>query len=473
MKIDIIKILLMAVLLISGSSSYCAKVLEVGHSRHFNNLREALNSAADGDTVIVYGGIYHGNFVINKSITLIGKDNPVLDADNHGTILTINAPDVIVSGATLQNSGILLDKEDTGILAAADNIIIKENHLKEVLFGVYLRKSDGSIVKDNIIEGRSELDIPRRGDLFRGWYSKNILVEGNKFKFGRDVILWFSGNSKVIGNFMSGARYGLHFMYNTDCEVIRNTMTDNSVGMYMMYSKNLVIKNNLVAYNRGTSGFGIGFKDLDNVDLSDNVIADNRVGLFVDNSPRQIDSYMKYDRNVIAYNESGLEELTSITNSYFTGNSFIENYNQTHLSNTQNPDNDYWKNNYWGDYSGYDKNGDGNGDLPYKSEELVENLLDDQPNLRIFLYSPAINALNYASRAFPILQPEHRLIDKTPETKPVMPDNIPVMKMNKETGFIIFSAIITLLSLTLILTFIFRNRLSYNLSKATVIKHQL
>lgn len=471
MRIDLMKILLTAALLITCTTFICAKVLEAGHGRQFNRLEDALNSSADGDTVIVYSGIYHGNFIINKSLVLFGKGNPVLDGDNHGTILTVEAPNVLITGFTIQNTGILLDKEDTGILAAADNIVIQQNHLKEVLFGVTLRKADGSIVKDNIIEGRIELDIPRRGDLFRGWYSKNLLVEGNKFKYGRDVLLWFSDNSKIIENYMSGARYGLHFMYNTDCQVIRNTMTDNSVGMYIMYSKNLIIKNNLIAYNRGTSGFGIGFKDLDNVELSNNVIADNRVGLFIDNSPREIDSYMKYNRNVIAYNESGLEELTSLTNSYFTGNSFIENYTQIHLSDAQDPNNDYWKHNYWSDYSGYDKDRDGYGDLPYRPGELVENLIDDQPNLRIFLYSPAINALNYAARAFPILQPEYRLIDKTPEIKPVMPDNIPVMKIKKETGFFLLSTLLTVLSLTLILTFILRNRLRYNLPKALRIKN--
>ncbi len=463
MRIIFIKISMIAALFLVGTSCLYAKVLEVGYDRQYSHLEDALNATTDGDSIIVYAGVYYGNFVINKSISFIGKYNPVIDGNNRGTVLTVEVPNVTITGFTIQNSGIILDREDTGILAAANNILIKQNHLKEVLFGITLRKSDGSIIKDNIIEGRNELDIPRRGDLFRGWYSKNLLIEGNKFKFGRDILLWFSGNSKVIGNYMSGARYGLHFMYNTDCEVIRNTMTENSVGMYIMYSKNLIIRNNLIAYNRGTSGFGVGFKDLDNVELSKNVIADNRVGVFVDNSPHDIDTYMKYDKNVIAYNESGLEQLTSLTNCYFTGNSFIENYVQTHLSDAQNPDNDYWKSNYWSDYSGYDKNSDGYGDIPYRSGEIIENLIDDDPNLRVFLYSPAINALNYAAKAFPILQPEHKLIDKFPNIKPIMPDNIPMMITHKGTGFILLSSLLTVLSLFLILRFIFRNRLTYGL----------
>ncbi len=442
-----------------------AKILEVGKEYQFKNIQNALSSLSNGDTVMVFGGIYYGNFVISKSIFFCGKNNPVFDGKNTGTVLTINAPNVKVDGIVVQNSGILLDKEDAGILVKSEGAVITNNVLKSVLFGVYFLKANDGIVENNLVDGKKELDIPRKGDLFRAWYCKNLLIKNNQFRYGRDVIIWFSQNINIEDNNMSGARYGLHFMYNSDCRIVHNIMTENSVGMYLMYSKKILVDKNLISNNSGASGFGIGLKDLDNVELNDNVIANNRVGIFVDNSPRSYNAFIKYEGNAIAYNETGMEFMSSLENSYLVENSFIENYMQVQLSNYQNPDNDYWKGNYWSDYSGYDKDRDGIGDIPYKYDELVENLLGDKPNLKLFLYSPAINTLNYASQAFPILQPEPRLIDKTPITKPVMPKEVPVIKIQTETGFIVFSLFLTVLSAVLILTFIFRKKLVHQVGR--------
>jgi len=436
-----------------------ARVIEVGEECSYKNINDALAISKDRDTIIINGGTYSGNFIIKKSIYLIGKNKPVLDGKNNGTILTIISPNVIVEGIIIRNSGILLDKENAGILVKNESVTIRNNVLKSVLFGVYLLKADDAVIENNLIEGKRELEIPRRGDLFRAWYCKNLIVKNNQFKYGRDVIIWFSKNTTIENNSMTGARYGLHFMYNSDCRIIHNIMNENSVGMYLMYSKRISVEKNLITNNRGASGFGVGLKDMDNVELSDNVIADNRVGIFIDNSPRSYDAYIKYERNAIGYNETEMEFTSTLENSSLVRNSFIENYMQVQLSSSQNPDNDYWQGNYWSDYSGYDSDSDGKGDIPYKYDELVENLLEDKPNLKFFLYSPAINTLNFASQAFPIFQAQAKLIDKFPMTKPVIPNEIPVLKFRKGPGFMIISFLLTMLSGALILVFMLKNRL--------------
>ena len=92
----IITILLMAVL---GSVSGNTIVVE-------KNLKQAIQHAKDGDTVLLKKGIYkEGNIIITKSICLIGIDAPVLDGDHKNEILTISGKNITIKGIHFLNAG--------------------------------------------------------------------------------------------------------------------------------------------------------------------------------------------------------------------------------------------------------------------------------------------------------------------------------------------------------------------------------
>ncbi|RME42310.1 MAG: nitrous oxide reductase family maturation protein NosD, partial [Caldilineae bacterium] len=80
------------------------------------DLQAAIDAAAPGAIIRVPPGIYRGNFVIEKSITLEGVGWPVLDGGAQGNVITINeAPDVTIRGFVIRNSGARLDKENAGV----------------------------------------------------------------------------------------------------------------------------------------------------------------------------------------------------------------------------------------------------------------------------------------------------------------------------------------------------------------------
>jgi len=456
MRTGLTSILLILVCFLSNSS-LSSKNLKTGNGYAYTDFRDALSASENGDTIFVYPGSYKGNFLIDKSVTIIGKDSPVFDGENNGTVITIEAPGVAILDVIIKNSGKLLDREDAGILVKTDNVNIQRNKLISVLFGIYFRQADNGRIKDNLIEGKKNLDVPRRGDLFRAWYCKGLLIENNTLSYGRDFIIWFSHGITIKKNKIKGARYGLHFMYSADSRILQNSVTYSSVGMYLMYSKNLTIEKNLIAYNRGASGFGIGLKDLDNTELRENVIADNRVGIFIDNSPRNYDTYMKYTGNVIAYNETGVNVLSSLHNSKFKKNSFIENYQQAVLTRGQEAKNDYWEQNFWSNYSGYDEDKDGSGDIPYGQDQVFENLIEEKPNLKILLYSPAVSTLSYAADAFPVLKPEPVLIDKAPSIHSILPSGIIQIKNGGSIKFLSFALVLLLMSAGSLVLFRFKN----------------
>ncbi len=148
----------------------------------------AVAQAQPGDTIEVTGGVFNGNLVVDKTLTLIGIGDPVLDAGFHGTVLSITAPDTIVRGFILQNSGDKLVTEDAGVNVGAGGALIENNVIDDVLFGIYVHSGPNTVLRGNTITGK-ELDIARRGDLIRIWDSDDVLIEENITYNGRDAVL--------------------------------------------------------------------------------------------------------------------------------------------------------------------------------------------------------------------------------------------------------------------------------------------
>jgi nitrous oxidase accessory protein len=383
-------------------------------------LQEWISSAPPGAILRVPPGVYHGPIVIDKPLTLLGDGQAVLDGLGRGTVVHIIAPDVTVRGFVIKNSGRSLAHEDSGILVEAPRARIEENELFDVLFGIYLKNAPGSIIRANRVRG---LDVPEaeRGDALRLWYSSDVLIEGNQTYNARDAIIWYSARVTVRANRFQGGRYGVHLMYCKEITIESNLLSKNFVGVYAMYTQNLTLRQNLSLGHRGPSGYGIGLKDTDNAQIVENVIADNSVGAFIDNSPSESNSSVLFRRNLFAYNETAVLMFPSVRGDVFTENSFIENFEQVGIAGGGEPHGNSWTQNYWGDYLGYDADNDGIGDLVYKSERLFEHLIDRHPQLRLFLYSPAIQAIEFAARALPIFKPQPKLTDPRPLMAPLLP----------------------------------------------------
>lgn len=394
-----------------------------------DQLAEAIATAQAGDTIEVAGGTFHGNLIIDKPLTLVGRDGATLDAGGRGTVLRIDAADTTVRGFTVRNSGNSLDREDSGIIAAAPRALVEDNVLENVLFGIYINAAPGTVVRGNHITGQ-DLDVARRGDLMRLWDSDDVLIENNVTRNGRDAVLWYSERMTLRGNDFSHGRYGLHFMYCDDAIIEGNRLTYNSVGAYLMYGRRMTLRDNLVAFNRGPSGYGIGLKDMDDSVLTGNRFLDNRVGAFIDGSPRELDSTGLIEGNLFAYNDIAMEMLPSVRRNLIRDNSFIENEAQVVIAGGGRLEANEWtvggRGNYWSDYAGYDADGDGLGEIAYRAERLLDSLLGRRPELRLFLYSPVVNAVDFAARAFPMVRPQPVLVDSNPLTTPPLPDGAPL-----------------------------------------------
>ncbi len=370
-----------------------------------------------GDAVTIDAGVYHEHLRIDKPVRLIARGVVLIDGDGSGDIIEIAAPDVTVQGFVIRNTGIDLDQENCAIRALAPRASILNNTLDDILFGVDLRDAPDSRVIGNRIGGK-RLDIARRGDGLRLWRADRTRVEGNTIHDGRDAIVWYSSGVIVRNNTGFDCRYGLHLMFSDNITIESNLFAQNSVGVYLMYSTGVTLADNRLVRNRGPSGYGIGLKETDQFSVRGNLIVGNRSGAYVDGSPFTQARPGEFTDNTFAYNDVGVTFLPSARGNQFFENNFIDNIDSVVVAGRGSLyANQFWKGdrgNFWSDYTGYDQNGDGIGDFMHESYTLFENLLDREPMLRLFLFSPAQQAIEFVGRAIPAVRPEPKFIDEVP-----------------------------------------------------------
>ena len=383
-------------------------------------IEQLIEAAVEGATVVVPPGRYEGHLRVKKGVVLEGNDQVTIDGGGEGVVVMLLAPDITFRGFLVQGSGSGVDHEPSGILAEAGPVVIEDNMLRDVLFGIDLRTSPDSIVRRNTITGK-DFETGRRGDGIRLWWSHNGIVEANEVTNSRDMVFWYSEGLMIRGNHVTDSRYGLHFMYSHDTVLEANTLENNSVGIYLMYSNRITLRENKLLRNRGASGYGIGLKDCDDIVVAGNHLLANRVGIYVDNSPSSVDAVGLVEDNFVAFNEIGLLATPITHDNVLTNNAFIENEEQVAVHGkgalVLNAFSRDGVGNFWSDYPGFDADHDGVGDLPYAPRDLFEGLLAREPNLRLFVHSPAQQAVAFAGRAMPELLPKPKFVDPAPLAK--------------------------------------------------------
>ncbi len=394
-----------------------ANTLIVSQNGPYTRLSDALATAKNGDTILVQAGEHPGPVVVDKAIRLVGEGWPIIDGGGKGTVVKISAPGASIENFVVRGSGSEPDRDHAGITLEAANTQALNNRLEDVLFGIFVAAADNALVQGNQVTSKTEYDTGRRGDGIRVWYSQGAQVVDNHVYDARDIVFWYSENTVLRGNLIENSRYGIHLMYCDGALIEGNTFSRNSVGIYVMYTDNIILRENLIRGQHGPNGYALGFKDTDNVTVENNVLVDNHAGAFLDGIPYSPSGTAIFRNNIFAYNDIGVSMLPAVSRVQFRENTFWENVEQMALQGGGSSPNQ-WEGNFWSDYGGYDLDQNGLGDVAHQSERLFENLTDREPLLRALLYSPAVQAIEFASSSFPIVRPQPKLSDPTPLMQP-------------------------------------------------------
>lgn len=366
-----------------------------------SNLQSRIDNANVGDSIIVSAGVYEGNIQIHKRLSLVGISKPVIRGNGKGSVITVSADTVVVKGFVVEHSGSMLVDEDAGILLKSDHNTVEENELRDVLFGIYLLGSDSNRIARNHIVGRNYLEFGERGSGVHLWDSNRNILLNNVITDTRDGFYIQNANfTHIENNEVFGVRYGLHYMYADSNVFLQNRFHDNVAGAAVMYSRGITVRHNVFSHNRGFSSFGILFQDCSGMTVDSNIVVDNVVGIFFEATIGN-----QFRHNIIAQNDVALQMFQNSTGNSFTENNFIDNLNPLWIigKRTGTHWNANGRGNYWSQYDGYDLNDDGIGDVPVKIQNVFTYLEGQYPYIRLYLYSPASQALAAASNAFPVV----------------------------------------------------------------------
>ena len=257
-----------------------AKEIRVSPTGKVKSIKEAIDLAQEGDTIILDGGVYkEGQLILEKSITLIGKNGATIDGQGQYETLTIQADYVTIKGIIFQRVGANMLKDNAAIrIIKSKHCIISDNKLLDTFFGIYLENADSCTVSNNFVRGEAVRETTS-GNAIHLWYCKAATVENNDVSGHRDGIYFeFVENSQIIGNHSEGnLRYGLHFMFSNDNQYIGNQFVRNGAGVAVMYSKRIEMTGNVFEDNQGPAAYGLLLKDITDSKIEKNIFKKNTI----------------------------------------------------------------------------------------------------------------------------------------------------------------------------------------------------
>lgn len=372
-------------------------VLRLG--RDAPGLQAALDRAQAGDVIEIPAGHWPGTARIDKPVSLRGLGG-TLDGGGSGSVLTVLAADVVIEGLTVTNSGYDVGKSDACIYlaASATNALVRNNELIDCAFGIWVHETQGARIEHNYVAGRERLRPTDRGNGIHLFNASELVVRGNHIEQARDgIYVSATEDSLIEGNRTGNQRFGIHYMYSYDNVLRGNTSYDNIVGFALMESKRLLVEGNAARRNERD---GLLFRNVQFSKIRENQLERNGIGMFFYSSTEN-----EIEDNTISDNEMGLKIWAGTRRNVVAGNWIHGNRQQIfYVGAADQVWGEAGRGNRWGDYLGWDQDGDGVGDRPHRADSFSTRLIYQYPASVLLLRSPALEMLSHLAEDFPMLR---------------------------------------------------------------------
>ncbi|MCB0461827.1 MAG: nitrous oxide reductase family maturation protein NosD [Flavobacteriaceae bacterium] len=391
-----------------------AQNIEVCNTCTVSTLKDAIAQAKDFDTITVKKGTYkEHNVIVDKPLTIIGEDYPVIDGEFKGEIITVISDNVTVDGLFIINVGNSYTTDYAAIrVRNSKDFLIQNLVLEKLFFGIYIEKSrDGKVFHNKIIG--DAVEEYNSGNGIQLWYSKNVEIEHNFIQHVRDgIYLEFSDFCTIKNNVSSlNVRYGLHFMFSNDDIYQDNEFSDNGAGVAVMFSKRIKMYDNIFKENWGTASYGVLLKEINDAEITGNIFEENTIGINIEGSNRII-----YKNNDFISNGWAIKVRGACYTNSFLENNFL--YNSFDIAYNSKVNDNVFDRNYWSNYTGYDLDKNGIGDVPYRPVKLFSYIVNRTPETIILLRSLFIDIIDFSEKVSPVFTPDN-LMDNNPKMKKI------------------------------------------------------
>lgn len=433
---------------------------------------QARIDATPAGTLRVPAGRYQGNFVVDRSLTLVADGEVLLDGGGRGSVVTITAPDVVLRGFRIASTGGQVEEGSAVKVVGAERVTIEGNRIERFFTGITALDSAALRVIDNELIGSGQVKAegehlatdgapsadassgsgpvatgahaghgagagPRgQGDAITLWNVDGALLRGNTIREVRDAIyLNYADEVLVDTNDVSAARYGLHAMFGSGLTVFDTTLRGNLSGAVLMYTRDVLIgRSRITDHVSIATGVGVVVKEVTGLRLAENVIARNRIGLRVEGTRQSDDAEALVLANRLAANGVGVALMASADLSFGT-NAFDANLTDVLALEPGVERRNVWSyhgaGNTWSAYAGYDLAADGVGDVPHTAGGLSQALLAAAPALEQYRATPAFAVLAGAqtwwdaAREPVVIDPHPLTVAMAPEASAARPPALP------------------------------------------------
>lgn len=413
-------------------------------------LHEMVAAARPGDTIVVPPGTYHGRVVIDVPVTLVGEGRPTVMGDGISSTLVIRAPGTTVRGLRVVGSGPGPVDSPSGVRVEASGVTVEDLVVEDAYAGISVVGASDVHLLGNTISGRrggaiidashatshdkaqdhgdhTDGAVPTsgtlRGDGINLWDVEGVVVRNNMIRNSRDgIYISFGYWVTIDANQVATSRYGVHTMYGADLTMVENTFEQNLAGLVLMYGgPALVLRNELLDNRSPSTGFGMILKDVVSVEVSQNVVARNRVGIHLE-GPSPGEAEVRVLRNTIAANEIGVT-LPPSARAVFSTNSFVDNLIQVGAHDIGAGAHVRWTDhgwgNYWSNYQGHESALAGRGSTPHHEGSRVDGIIERAPVLIALASSPGMRLIrSIESQRF---ADDPVVVDPIPLVRPVSP----------------------------------------------------
>ncbi len=250
-------------------------IADQGGNGDFLTIQDAVDNAADGDTIRIWNGTYTENVVVNRTLTIIGNttSNVTIDGDQDAPVVNITAGHVnitglkIVSSSTNSDIGIVVINTtqasitrvnftnlETGIqIYNSSHTSISWINISGIDDGIYLQKSNYTDITDvnltNLDNGIKIYDT-----------SNCNITRVNLTDMQDGIYLWNSTSCNLTGISTNDITYAIQFVKSSQSTVYNSLFYNIHAGVTFQESNNITVTSNNVSLV-GNSAFIAYYSD--------------------------------------------------------------------------------------------------------------------------------------------------------------------------------------------------------------------